>query len=220
MVPNLYVDHLSDAFLSNSDELREQMLVHSQTYNKAAKLIGLTPGEVKEVKENLLLDHHVSYGPLPQHIKAMAGKRGNYVYAVHDAYIEGKPVMGWRIALSDGKLVYVPQICGNLSVGYQTAKVDVAVVPHHHANHVVAYIPPAAAPPAATPVVIAPPPPGPSAPVDVPGYSVPAPNTSNYSGLLLAVPILGGIIYDVSHPSTPVPPPCSGGSNAMFACKK
>jgi hypothetical protein len=223
LVPNLYVDHLSDAFLSNSDELREQMVVHSQNYNKAAELIGLTPRETKEVKENLLLDRHITYGPLPKHIEAMAGKHENRVYAVHNAYIEGKPVMGWRIALSDGKVVYVPQVCGNLSVGYERAPVAVAVVHYHHVTNkkqvVAVYTPASSSTP--TPVVIAPPP-AVEVPAEASASVAAAPNTSNYTGTLLAVPILGGIIYDVIHPGTPTPvvPPCSAGSNAEFACKK
>jgi hypothetical protein len=218
MIPNLYVDHLSTQYLSNSDELRAEIVTHPRTYDAAAREIGLTRSEYNELKEDLLMDRHVTYGLIERHLNAMAGRRGSYVYAVHNAYVEGPTVYGWRIPLKDGKVVYVPQECGNLSVGYRKAVVAVVPPTHHYYHHTkqvtVAVLPP-------TPIVIAPPSAAPVA-VEAPPASAPVSSAASggarypiYDFFPAVVPFLLGNTGHITEV-----PPCSEGSNSQFACRK
>jgi hypothetical protein len=114
MIVNLYADHMMASPPASAEEVWNATRVHAREYSDAAAKIGLTPAEYKQFRD-ALLDGKAVYVTLPSHVDAMAGYRHGYVYAVHNANIQGK-AMGWKVALPDGAIVYVPQTCGNLSV--------------------------------------------------------------------------------------------------------
>jgi hypothetical protein len=114
MVVNLYVDHMMSAPPQSPEEVWNATHEHAKLYADAAQRIGLSGSEYREF-QNALLDGKAIYVSLPHKIDAMAGNRHGYVYAVKHAVLPSN-VMGWKVALSSGAIVYVPQACGNLSV--------------------------------------------------------------------------------------------------------
>ncbi len=229
MLVNLYVDHMMSAPPTSSDDILAATRDHSTLFAAAAGRIGLTPAEYREFR-NSLLDGNVMFVRLPHRVDAMsAAHRGN-VYAVKNAVVT-QNVMSWRVALSDGNVVYVPQICGNLSLVRHAAVAAAppkprAVAAVHHARFVPAlgtYFPAAAAPVAAVPaavpvapVIVA------AAPAAVAAAPVVAPAASaNVSPFFFGIPaVIGGILAGVTHHDTTAAPPCSQGSNLTNACQK
>ena len=168
-----------------------------------------------------LLDGHATYVTLPRRLDAMAGNRHGTVYVVRNAHLTTS-VHGWRVALADGNVVYVPQACGNLSilhppiVAHAPVPVGRPIVYGHRAPVIAttAVVPPE------TPVAVLPP--QPEAPGAIAGAPV-APVAAGVRGpspLLFLIPAaLAGIVAGVTHNSTPsAAPPCSAGSNATGAC--
>jgi hypothetical protein len=170
------------------------------------------------------------YLQLPRRVDAMSGARGGSVYAVKNAVMT-KPIMGWRVALADGNIVYVPQICGNISLLRHTAIAQapvhlassvshrpgrqVAVSKHNPAHYVKAdSIEPE------TPVVMTPD--VPEAPATV-AQVVPSVEASkSVSPFAFFLPAaIGGLLAGTVHGSiSTTTPVCSLGSNSDFACKK
>jgi hypothetical protein len=215
MIVNLFADHLAQTRPQSAEEVWLDTKAQSTVYAQAAEKVGLTSAEYAEFRKRLL-DGDAAYVRLPRHVDAMAGNHHGHVYAIRNAQMTSS-VLGWRVRLHDGKTVYVPQTCGNLSVVEPTyvsipvrhvilhqnvTRVDVATVPY---VPTLAQVEPA-------PVVVS----------EAPSYpdSIPAPATQP-SGIY-AIPIIGGIIYGVTHlgGGGTTPPPCSAGSNAEFACRK
>lgn len=204
MIANLYVDHLMSTPPVSSQEVWNQTRVHSKLFSDAASRIGLTPEEYREFR-SALLDGKAVYVTLPRRLDAMSGSRRGSVYAVRNAVLT-RDVRGWRVALADGNTVYVPQLCGNISLLRHHA--DVAVLPHapkrvlgiaHHPKppkfkQAVALVP------KENPVVVTP-----TAPVDEPVVepvtapvvpaAVVAASASHGGGLFLLIPAaLGGLL--------------------------
>jgi hypothetical protein len=223
MIVNLYVDHLMTTSPSSAEEVWNATREHPKLFSDAANRIGLTPAEYKEFRTRLL-DGKAVYVQLPRRLDAMSGARHGSVYAVKNAMMN-KSIMGWRVALADGNVVYVPQICGNISLLRHAA---VAEVPR---KRMVAhtYYHPTYTPTVATQPVEVTPPAEQEAPIETPptvAQAIPAAAASHPSGLLYLIPAaLGGAIAGLSHSSpttgtTSTVPPCSAGSNAVFACQK
>ena len=109
--------------------------------------------------------------------------------------------MGWRVALADGNVVYVPQICGNISLLRHAAVAEAPVPPPHHSKKYVArayYHPPTYTPAVAEqPVDMTPPPGAEAAPIDTAptvAQAAPAAAVSHPIGALFFIPaaIVGG----------------------------
>jgi len=209
MIVNLYVDHMMKTPPTTSEEIWSQTKEHARIYKEAARRIGLTPREYAEFR-NDLLDGKAIYVRLPAHMDAMAGDRHGNIYAVHNAYMP-HPVMGWKVTLSSGAVVYVPQSCGNLAMTRFPPRIvkaakrvppPIAVAPVPTAPPVTVVVQPTPQPPVAYQ-------PPPAAPV--------AAAASNNSWLF-GIPLLGGLIYIVTQ-HTP-PPSCSQGSNELNVCHK
>jgi hypothetical protein len=217
MIVNLYVDHLMATSPASAEEVWNATREHSKLFSEAAERIGLTPREYQEFRTRLL-DGKAVYVVLPRRLDAMSGSRHGSVYAVKNAYMN-QSIMGWRVQLADGNLVYVPQICGNISLLHHTA---VAAVTHKrkYVAHTY-YHQPTFTPTIATQPVDVTPPEQFEAPATV-AQAVPAAAVSHPSGFLWAIPaVIGGAIAGFSHGgSTPSVPPCSLGSNSSFACQK
>jgi hypothetical protein len=214
-IVNLYADHMMASPPASAEEVWNATRVHAREYSDAAAKIGLTPAEYKQFRD-ALLDGKAVYVTLPSHVDAMAGYRHGYVYAVHNANIQGK-AMGWKVALPDGAIVYVPQTCGNLSVLRQKVALVAPVkrVPPMKVSHYVPP-PPVVVPPPTT-VVLAPPAVEPVVAPPAPPLAVAAAAGSN-NGWLWGLPILGGIITIITQHGSP-PPPCTSGSNTLGVCQ-
>jgi hypothetical protein len=98
-------------------------------YRHAEQTIGLTPSEAGEF-ERRLAHGQVKRTTLPLHLDAMAGLHRDRVYALHDVRVLPNNV-AYVVVLDDGKRVYIPAVCGNISVVH--AKPPVVAV--HHAVH-------------------------------------------------------------------------------------
>jgi hypothetical protein len=223
MIVNMYVDHLMSPSPTSAEEVWNATRVHAKLFSDAAARIGLTPAEYKEFR-GALLDGKAVYVKLPSRVDAMSGDRHGSVYAVKDAVMT-QTVMGWRVALADGNVVYIPQACGNISLLRHAA---IAVVPHHKVVAVVHRKPRyvqaiATAPAVPTPVVVTPPevPAPPVAPPAVAAQVIPASVGSHGSGFLYFIPVaVGGIVAGLVHGNTTPAPPCKNGSNALNVCSK
>jgi hypothetical protein len=223
LVVNLYADHFlapdPNRRIRPAEEVWYETKRRAALYERAAKAVGLTPAEYHEFRLALLDGRSVRVN-LPRRLDAMSGDRHGHVYAVHNAIIrpsaDGWPT-GLRVALADGTLVYVPDLCGNLSVNHAPR---VAYVPklappaRHYTNALVTT-------PIDQPVSVQPP----EIPTE-PTIAEAVPKSAPVCGWwCFAVP-LGGAIAGLVHGSPPksVPPPpvppCSEGSNAIFACSK
>ncbi len=230
MIVNLYVDHLMATPPGSPEEVWNATREHARLFSDAANRIGLTPAEYQEFR-NSLLDGKAVYVRLPKRMDAMSGVRHGSVYAVHGAVIN-QSIMGWRVALADRTVVYVPQVCGNISLVRNAA---VAQVPHRapapapiavakrpHFTKAVAVVPKAPAP---VPVDFTPP-----AEVAAPVVAAVVPVASaGGSGLFFLIPAaIGGLVAGVSQgghteasPPPPAPlPPCNLGSNMFGACQR
>ena len=221
MIVNMYVDHLMSPSPASAEEVWNATRVHAKLFSDAAARIGLTPSEYKEFRASLLGGKAV-YVTLPRRVDAMSGNRRGSVYAVHNA-VMNQSVMGWQVALSDGNVVYIPQVCGNISLLKHAAiatrpapKRMVATRQHRHRT--VAYVQATKVTPE-TPVVVTPEAP----PAETPATAaqvVPAAATHG-NGFLFFVPVaVGGIVAGLVHGDTTPAPPCSNGSNALNVCRR
>ena len=221
MIVNMYVDHLMTTPPASAEEVWNATRVHAKLFSDAAARIGLTPSEYKEFRANLL-DGKAVFVKLPRRVDAMSGDRHGSVYAVKNA-VMNQQVMGWQVALSDGNVVYVPQICGNISLLKHAA---IAHVPVRHlvlAVHRVpkaTYVPSIATTPE-TPVVVTPPvTPEAAPPAAVAAQVIPA-ATTHGGAFPFYIPVaLGGIVAGLVHGNTTPVPPCRNGSNALNVCSR
>jgi len=240
MIVNLYVDHMMSTPPASSEQVYTATQEHPKQFSEAASRIGMTPAEYHEFRRSLL-DGKVTYVRLPHRLDAMSGDRRGSVYAVKNAVITS-PGMGWRVALADGNVVYVPQVCGNISFlrnGALAHRRKPGIVPivaaaHTHRRRAGAPFTPAvgpAAPAAAdTPVSLVPPEqavPAAEAPAIVAQVSpvgAAAAAHGPFAGIFALPFVLAGAVVGGSHhgsPATPaaVVPPCTAGSNALNACQ-
>jgi hypothetical protein len=111
---NLAVDRLSPIVPERAADIRAAIIAQPRVYTAAASRIGLTPREFREFRR-ALDDGNVTFVRLPRHIDAMSGSHHGRVYALHDVIVPAG-TRGWRVALTDGADVFVPEQCGNLSM--------------------------------------------------------------------------------------------------------
>jgi hypothetical protein len=211
VIVNLYVDHLMSPPPSSAEEVWNAMRQNPKVFRAAAQRVGLTDAQYREFG-NALLDGKAVYVKLPRRMDAMSGERNGSVYAVKNAVMTSS-VMGWEATLADGTQVYVPQVCGNISVLRQPR------IAHAQVHHFVPSVATVPRPPD-TPVALTPP--EAAVPVAAPAVAseavVPAASHGVGAWPLLIPAAIGGIWAGVSHGSAP--PPCSGGSNVSGACTK
>jgi len=219
MLVNLYADRMMPQSPSNADEVWNATHEHSRLYQTAATQLGMTPGEYHEFQKSLL-DGSAVYVRLPNRVDAMAGSHHGSAYVVRNVLMPSR-VMGWKVALRDGTEVYVPKICGNLSVVHPR---HIAAVPTSKSRPYVytaaAAVEPLPAPaPPENVVTFVPPPVAAAAPV---AAVVPAASHIATPFLFLPLAGLAAIPHGGGNPSTPpaAAPPCSGGSNMMGVCSR
>jgi hypothetical protein len=216
MIVNMYVDHLISPPPASAEEVWNATKVHAKLFSDAAARIGLTPAEYKEFRGDLL-DGKAVFVKLPRHVDAMSGDRHGSVYAVKNAQMTTS-VMGWQIALNDGNVVYVPQVCGNISLLRNGA---IAKRPKHQHLAILhkpgyTYVPSNKV----VPVDVTPPEEAPTSVAPVAAQVIPA--TSSRGGAFpWFIPVaIGGAIAGLVHGSTTPVPPCTQGSNALNVCHK
>lgn len=241
---NLYVDRLMPNAPNTAEEVWNATQEHPKIFAEAARKVGLTGSEYVEFQQ-ALLDGKALYIRVPTRLDAMSGVHRGRPYAIKSVTIPEK-TLGWKVALNNGTVVYVPQVCGNLSIvrGPAVARakkpVQVAqrprVVTQGSSSTPVTFQPPSDAStayvPSSGPVSSSP---AYSAPVysqpvysqpvySQPVYSPPAyvPPVSHGSVLPFLIPIIafvGSTVGSVSSPPTTIVPPCSGGSNILGICQ-
>lgn len=223
MIVNMYVDHLMATPPASAEEVWNATKVHSKLFSDAARRIGLSGSEYDEFRGKLL-DGKAVYVRLPRRVDAMSGARRGSVYAVRNAVMNA-PVMGWQVSLADGNIVYVPQVCGNISLLRPVRTVAKLPVKRVAGRKVVpAFHPAVAVVPPETPVIVTPtetpdrveiPPVPPTVAQVVPAAA------SGGGGFLFFIPaLIGGAIATITHTNTPQspPPPCINGSNSTGVC--
>ncbi len=226
MIVNMYVDHLMATPPASAEEVWNATRVHAKLFSDAAQRIGLKGSEYDEFR-GALLEGKAVYVRLPRRVDAMSGSRRGSVYAVRNAVMTTN-TMGWRVALADGNVVYVPQVCGNISllrpvhvakatapVRYKPFAAGVKHLPFHPAVAMVPKEQPVSmvAPVRDVAVEIA------QAPATV-AQVVPV-AASGGGGFMFLIPaVLGGALAAISHSSnTSTPPPsCANGSNSIGVC--
>ncbi len=216
VIVNLYVDHMASSPPTSAAEVWNATRQQSKLYSMAASKLGLTPAEYAQFRE-ALLDGRATYVTLPRRLDAMAGNRRGSVYVVRNARLT-TPEHGWRIALADGNVVYVPRACGNLSVLHPPV-VAHGPVPHYRPIAYGHYRPVVAAAPPETPVAVLPPAEAPAAVAAAPVAAPAAASVRGPSPFLFLIPAaLAGIVAGVTQSSPHAVAPCSAGSNSMGAC--
>ncbi len=233
MIPSLAIDHVASRPLASSSDLLMESREHPRVYRAAAARIGLSSAEYREFQRRLL-EGDVTYVRLPARLDAMSGDRRGSVYAVHNVQLVHR-VMGWRVNLADGAVVYTPSACGNLSLlrPPRVARAAVAPIFTKHRKGIVtaprgrkaAVV--AAVPAPAPALVSVDTPAAVLAPVAPVVAVAPATVAAGGAGAFIAAPIAfaGGLIYallphrSVTTPAAPVPP-CSAGSSLLGACQK
>jgi hypothetical protein len=100
--------------LTRVADVQQVMVDHKQRYKQAAARIGLTPREYDEM-ERRIASGEVKRTTLPVRLDAMAALRHGSVYAISDVRVLPSQT-AYAVVLSDGKRVYIPAECGNLSV--------------------------------------------------------------------------------------------------------
>jgi len=214
MVVNLYVDHMMSPPPRSAEEVWNATREHPKLFSEAAHRIGLTGPEYREF-QNALLDGKAIYITMPRHMDAMAGDRHGSIYVVRHAVLPNN-VAGWKVVLSSGAVVYVPQSCGNLGMT-RVKKVRPYVAPQRQV-----YVPPRPLPPPPEqPVILAPPPPLPPAPLPpVPPAPPPPPivSVAKSSFGFFFLPII--LFFHHNETENNQQQNCNQGSNAMGVCSQ
>jgi len=223
---NLYVDRLAYNSPTSQHEVWNATNDQAAVYRSAAQKIGMSPTEYQQFRQ-ALLEGRAVYVKLPRVIGSMAGRhRSGQAYAIKNVRVP-ENTMGWEVDLADGASVYVPRICGNLSMTRsQPRKIALAPrpslpLPRHYAA---VPMPPPQAAIAETPVTFAPPPQVVAvAPALAPSGIA---STATHGGLFaLALPLVGFLFPHGGSNQTPGTnpvgaPPCSLGSNSTGICQR
>ncbi len=130
-------------------DVQAALIFDESRYLDAARKIGLNAQEREEL-ENRVMAGQVTRTMLPTRLDAMAGMRRGRIYAVRNVRVRAGE-RTFVIALADGKRVYVPMKCGNLSV-LRTAPRRVVARAHPAALRPRPRIAAATVPPPAPPV--------------------------------------------------------------------
>jgi hypothetical protein len=215
MIVNMYVDHLMSPPPASAEEVWNATKVHAKLFSDAAARIGLTPAEYKEFRGDLL-DGKAVFVKIPRRVDAMSGNRHGSVYAVKNAQMTTS-VMGWQVALNDGNVVYVPQVCGNISLLRNGAiakrptpkRVAVAKRKYHYVESA-----------KVVPVDVAVPEEAPTSVTPVAAQVIPAAATRGGAFPWFIPVAIGGAIAGLVHGTPSSVPPCTQGSNSAFVCHK
>lgn len=107
-------DRMSRDPLVRVADVQQAVVTRKVPFTQAAQRIGLTHQEFDEMQQRISRGE-VKRTTLPVHLDAMAGEHRGRVYAIRDVRVLPKQ-SAYVVALRDGKRVYIPVVCGNLSV--------------------------------------------------------------------------------------------------------
>lgn len=227
LVFDLHHDRMAQRPVTVIADVQAALIFREDDYHSAARQIGLSPADWDELQRRVLAGE-AREEALPTHVDAMAGMRHGRVYALRNVWVKSGE-RAFVIALDDGKRVYVPRACGNLSVvrgaparhvAYAAPKRHVlaARVQRPRAAHVARHPMVAAARvapqpitvvPETAPVVAAAPPI--FAPLPVPAAAAPVAAAAGGGSRLRAIPIIGWLV-GIVHGAT------SGGGGGSSVC--
>jgi hypothetical protein len=221
---NLYVDRFMQNSPNSAEEVWNATQEHSKIYTDGAQKVGLTGSEYGEFQQ-ALLDGKAVYVRLPAHVDAMAGLHRGHPYAIKSVAVP-QNTLGWKVALNDGTLVYIPQICGNLTVVHGRAVARAPKKPQQ-----VAHVPRAVVTQGSavepTPVTFQPPTEVASTtgyvPTDTvaePVFTAPAVAEGTHGSFLPFLLPIAAFVGSVSSTPSTVVPPCSQGSNLLGVCQR
>lgn len=225
LVFDLHHDRMAQRPVTVIADVQAALIFREDEYHSAARQIGLTPAEWDELQQRVLAGD-ARDETLPRHVDAMAGMRHGRIYALRSVWVHAGE-RAFVVALADGKRVYVPRVCGNLSVvrgapapriAYAAPKPRIAAVraprPHraaatHHALVAAARVvpPPISVVPETAPVAAVAPI---FAPLPMPA-AAPAAAAASAGSRLRGIPIIGwlvGIVHAVH----------SGGGGGASVC--
>lgn len=114
LVFDLHHDRMAQRPVTVIADVQAALIFREDDYHSAARQIGLTSAEWDELQRRVLAGEARDEA-LPTHVDAMAGMRHGRVYALRNVWVRSGE-RAFVIALDDGKRVYVPRACGNLSV--------------------------------------------------------------------------------------------------------
>jgi hypothetical protein len=100
--------------IAKASEVQQVVVAEKTRYKQAARRIGLTTPEFEEM-ERRISRGETKRTTLPVHLDAMAGMHRGRVYAIRDVRVLPNQ-NAYAVVLDDGKRVYIPAVCGNLSV--------------------------------------------------------------------------------------------------------
>lgn len=149
---NLHADRLLGQ-ANSAVALNARVAQLGPRYDEAVRKAGLTSDEQQQLRD-AIADRVMQFGPMPRRVDVMTAYKHGRVYTVRNAVMPAH-TMGWYLVMNEDtvtRIVYIPQVCGNVSVITKRARRIARVL---HARYTptpppVAYIPP---PSPAPPVV-------------------------------------------------------------------
>lgn len=139
---------------SSSAALKTNVARHQQLLESAAAKMGLSPGEYSSFRQQIAASHY-TWVTVPRHLDSMSWASGQRVHIIRDVMIPAG-TNGWEVDLRHNNQIlalFMPAVCGNLSLIRKNMPVVAKVVPH--APKLVAKAAPA---PMAPPVAVGMPP--------------------------------------------------------------
>jgi hypothetical protein len=106
-------DRMASDPVAMVSDVQQAVILDEGRYAQAARKIGLSPREFGLFESRVLLGD-VHRTTLPTRIDAMAGMHRGRVYAVRNVRVRAGQIA--YVVVLPGKRVYVPVVCGNLSV--------------------------------------------------------------------------------------------------------
>lgn len=147
VVVNLHADRLLGQ--SNSAvALNARVAQLGSRFDEAVAKVGLTPDERQQLRD-AISDRVMQFGAMPHRVDVMTALRHGRVYTVRNAVMP-QHTMGWYLVMNEERvtrIVYIPQVCGNVSLITKRARRIARVSPAHYTPQPpVAYVPPAPVP--------------------------------------------------------------------------
>jgi hypothetical protein len=134
LLVDLSHDRITSA-LAKVSEVQQVVVAEKTRYKQAAERIGLTTREFDET-ERRISRGEIKRTTLPVRLDAMAGMHRGRVYAIRDVRVLPNQ-NAYAVVLDDGKRVYIPAVCGNLSV----VRGKALRIAHAPAHRVLAHVP-------------------------------------------------------------------------------
>jgi hypothetical protein len=193
---------------STTAEIREKVSSHPRMMHRAAESIGLTPREYSAFY-NKFMNQKPGWVTIPRHLDAMTWSSEGVVHSEYDVTIPAG-TNGWEVDLYEKHQIvriFLPMICGNLSV-LRVPRKEVAErpplpIPLHR---VIAPVPPPPAPVAPVPVPLT------SVAQDLPPVAPPVVHHPRLFWPIVGAAVIAGVL--LSHPHhhdngtpTVTPPP-------------